>query len=53
MPAAVIVMVGGPDGAGVGVGAGAGVDTGGVGDAGVDGELPPEHPAAAIRTMKR
>jgi uncharacterized membrane protein len=51
MPAAVIVIVGGP--AGAGVGAGAGVLTGGVGAVGVDDDAPPEHPAAHASTMKR
>jgi len=52
MPAAVMVMVGGPEGAGLGAGTGAGVATGGVGAVGaVDGE-PPEQAAAPINTMK-
>ena len=53
MPAAVMVMVGGPDGTGVGAGAGAGVATGGVGDVGVAAGVLPEHAAAAIKTMER
>ena len=53
MPFAVMVMVGGPDGTGVGVGEGDGVDTGGVGDVGGVAVAPPEHAATAIKTMKR
>ena len=41
IPAAVIVIVGGP--VGVGVGAGAGALSGGVGAEGVDGVAPPEQ----------
>jgi hypothetical protein len=50
MPAAVIVIVGGPDGAG----GGAGVLTGGVGAVGVMVDAPLEHAATAINgtTMK-
>jgi hypothetical protein len=50
MPAAVMVMVGGPDGTGVGD---AGVVTGGVGAVGVAAGVLPEHAAAATKTMKR
>jgi hypothetical protein len=53
MPAAVMVMVGGPDGTGAGVGAGAGVVTGGVGDVGVAEGVLPEHAAVNIKTMDR
>ena len=54
MPAAVIVIVGGPEGAGGGEGVGEGVLTGGVGAVGVMVDAPLEHAATAIndRTMK-
>jgi len=51
MPAAVIVIVGGP--LGVGVGAGAGVLTGGVGAEGVDGVAPPEQAETVNAPMKK
>jgi hypothetical protein len=50
MPAAVMVMVGGPDGPGVGGGA---VVAGGVGDAGEAGDPPPEQAVANVSDARR
>jgi hypothetical protein len=52
MPDAVIVIVGGPDGAGAGAG-GAGAVIGGVGDVGVDVDAPLEQAAIVSVTMRK
>jgi hypothetical protein len=53
MPDTVMVMVGGPDGAGAGAGGVGAVAVGGVGELGVEGDPPSEQAAIVSDTSKK